>query len=111
QAALGPLDFIGRAASDGGVTAPAEHVNDLLVEVALLLQRLAGGYLIDHGIHVNVARKIQVQAAAACVGPGLHFLLGRVEQRIPVDHGDLASLDPLAVVITFNTAPAADVGR
>src|SRR5579871_2040560 len=111
EAAFSPFDLVAlTSAAEGGVSAPGDHVGELLVEVLGGRKGFAGRNLLDHGVHVDVAGKIQVQAAAAGLRPRLHFLPGGVKNGVAFDHRQLAVLDPLPVEIAFDAAAAANVG-
>src|SRR5438270_285338 len=77
----------------------------------VLSQRFAGRNHLDDAIHMNVAGKIEIEATAADFGPRLHLLFRRVQKRITLHHGHFAVLDPLAVKVPLDTAPAPDVRR
>src|SRR5690349_8535216 len=73
-------------------------------------ERFAGGNLLDDGVRVDVAGKIEIKAAAAGFRPRLYLLPGRVEDGIAFDRGKLAVLEPLAIEVAFDAPAAADVG-
>src|SRR5437870_12974420 len=70
--------------------AVATQANEnLLEEISARGQRLARGNFKDHAVHVNVAGKVQIDAAPFDLGPRVNFLRSAVENRVAFDLGDL----------------------
>src|SRR5262249_33653157 len=69
----------------------------------------AFGNFKNQAVHVNVAGKIEIQAAPFDLRPGTHFLILRVVDRIALDHWNFAFSDPVAIKVALDAAAAADV--
>src|SRR4029077_20556079 len=87
HASLLPLEFfLLLILCEGGVTASGKHVNDLFVEVVPFNEGFAVWNFPDGGIHVDVARKVQITPPPANFWPWLDLLSLGIENGVALNH-------------------------
>src|SRR5882762_2463075 len=112
KTAFTPGDLILSPAFAEHRIAVATQTNEnLFEEISARGQRLARGNFKDHAVHVNVAGKVQIDAAPFDLGPGVNFLRSGVENRVAFDLRDLTFFQPIAIEIALDSTATTNVRR
>ena len=113
ETAFSPFNFIlARAFTENRVAIAAQTDEDLFEEILSRRQRFARRYFENHSVHVHVAGKVEIHAAAFDLGPGLYFVRHHIKDHmLIVIPRDLCVFDPVAIKVAFDAPAAADVRR
>src|SRR6267142_489656 len=112
KASLSPRDLILLPAfTEHRIAVATETYENLLEEISARGQRFAGGNFKDHTVHVNVAGKVEIDAAPFDLRPGVNFLRSGVENRVAFDLRDLTFFQPIAIEVALDSTATTDVRR
>src|SRR5882762_3265518 len=112
QTAFAPGNLIlSPALAELRVTVATQTNKNLFEEISARGQRLARGNFKDHAVHVNVAGKVQIDAAPFDLGPRMNFLRSGVENRVAFDLRDLTLFQPITIKIALDSAATTNVRR
>src|SRR5260221_8626664 len=93
------------------ITVATQANENLFEEISARRQRLARGNFKDHAVHVNVAGKVQIDAAPFDLGPRVNFLRSGVENRVAFDLRDLTFFQPVTIKIALDPTATTNVRR
>src|SRR5207237_4085140 len=111
ETAFSPFNFVlSRTFTEKRVAIAVQTDENLLEKILSRRQGLARRYFKNHSVHVDIAGKVQIHAAAFDLGPGLDFVRHHIKDHmLIVIPGNLCVFDPVAIKVAFDAPAATDV--